>query len=174
MLYERVIPRKTSGRALVWNILLISLYVLGVLTGILCLVLLFSPPLFVLVLLLTLIFFLVTKKYLKVEYEYSFEGESFSIAKIYNKQARRSIVEIDLRKTLITAPADKDNLGRATRLHPDRILELTSYPNAPHTYFTIFEDESENRILVYFEGDEKSLGIIKRINPIVTTVHTFS
>jgi len=174
MFYERVVPRKTSRRVILWNIFLISLYIVGFLISSCFLLIFFSPALFLLAFLLTLTLVLITKKYFKVEYEYSFEGESFSISKIYNKQARHLVIEIDLRKTLITAPADEENIARANRLQVDKILDLTAYPNAPHTYFMVFEDEDETRFLIYFEGDEKSLGIIKRINPIVTTVRPFS
>lgn len=173
MLYERILPRKATGNALALNLLLIFLYVLGSISSILFLFPMGVPVLFALFALLTLILFLATKKYLKVEYEYSFEGNLFSISKIYSKRARKAIVEIDLKKTLMTAPADEANLERARRLEIDNILDLTASPNAKNVYFTIFEDDAEHRYLVYFEGDEKSLTIIKRIQPTVTTVRPF-
>ena len=171
MIYERVIKRKATGSALVGNAVLIAMYVLGL---VLCVFMLpISLYFSVLWLLLTLILFLTTRRYLSVEFEYSIDPERLSVSKIYGKRSRRLLLEIELKKTVLTAPADEENTERLNRLRIDKVYSYTSFSGAPNTYFTVFQDEDENNILVYFEGDEKSLTYFKRANPIVTTVRPF-
>ena len=172
MIYERVIPRLAKGKALVGNVILIACYALGLILAVAMLPV--SVYLTVLWVLATLFLFLFTNKYLRVEYEYFFDAETFGVAKIYSKRSRRAVLDIDLRKTLLTAPADEENLARAARLNVECELNFTSGPDAADVYFTVFEDERERKTMVLFEGDERSLKYFKRANPIATTVRPFT
>ncbi|MBQ8345747.1 MAG: hypothetical protein IJY42_05740, partial [Clostridia bacterium] len=172
VIYERVIPRKAKGKALLGNVALIFAYLLGILPGFW--VLRISIYLSVLLWLADGILIALTTRFLRVEYEYAAEGDCFSVSKIYGKRSRRLVVEWDMKHTLMTAPATEEFLPMARRLSPEREIDVLSSPQAENVYMTVFETEEEERVMVRFEADEKTLSIMKRANPTVTTVRPLS
>lgn len=108
-----------------------------------------------------------TWKYLQLEFEYSFSYGTLSIAKIYGKSTRRQLVEADMKSLLLIAPATEENIDRAELLEPDERVIAVSSESADDIWLALTGDKDEKRVLIFFEADERSLGILRTANPYV-------
>ncbi len=164
--YEKLLPQKTSGRALIVRLCVILGYLIW--AG-LCFALLvrvrFSPALLVLAIALTVLLVLVTWKYTTVEYEYAIYSGSFFVAKIYGKTKRKELLEIDLKQTLLIAPRTEEFLAKADRMQLDEIHWAVSAQNAENIWMIIYQSGEKSSSLLFFEADEDSLRLLRRENP---------
>ena len=172
--YERIIQQKATGRALLPRLLLIFGYLvwLGVWLVIFLRVYL-SAALVVLMLALTAALVVFTWKFVQVEYEYSIWGGSFFLAKIYGKQMRRELLEIDLKRAVLIAPRTEEFLKKANDLKPNELRWAVSSPKSENVWLLIYTDEDQSTSLLFFEADERSYRLLRRENPRATVNFNF-
>ena len=108
-----------------------------------------------------------TSKYCFMEFEYSFYMNSFSIAKIYGKKKRKHVIEADMTKLLMIAPATEENIEKADRFNPESRIIAVSSEQAENIWLCVTGEENEERQLIFFEADERSLSILKSCAPSV-------
>ena len=166
-IYERVIPLQKKGAMLRTCIVLCLVYGAIALGGTLWFLVTLNPYIAVLTVLLTVTVILLTGKYMRVEWEYSFAGDAFVISKIYGKSRRKTKFEADLKHLSgvdYTTPAA---LGDALRQARESILYATATPSAaPNSILMIFEvrgNESPSYRAVIIEGDERTEQLLRRV-----------
>ena len=108
---------------------------------------------------------LVTWKYLFLEFEYSFCMDTLSIAKIYGKKKRSAVIEINLKKLVLIAPATDESIKSAEHLEADSRIIAVSSENAENIWLLVTGEENEPREMIFIEADERSLGILKSNAP---------
>ena len=106
-----------------------------------------------------------TWKYLYLEYEYSFSCGTLCVSKIYGKRTRKQIIEADIKSLIMIAPATQENIEKAEHLDAEERVMAVSDENAENIWIALSGDINEKRTLVFFEADERSLGILKLGNP---------
>lgn len=112
-----------------------------------------------------LLLILITSKYLFLEFEYSFCMNTLTIAKIYGKKKRKQIFETDMSKLIMIAPATEENIEKADSLKPDARIIAVSSEYAENIWLCVTGEENEERALVFFEADERSLSILRSCSP---------
>lgn len=111
----------------------------------------------------------ITWKLFMLEYEYSFVGSSFSVAKIYAKSRRRTVAEAEIKDALFVAPATEENLARIAHYEISHTLYAISSDKAENVWFALFDEkEGKKRTCVYFEADDKTVSIFRKYNPHAT------
>lgn len=165
--YEKIVKVKNTGRALAKKISAIMGYCLFLSFWITAAV--FNAtrliPLLTLGALSTCIIVLLTWKYLRLEYEYSFWYGRMGIAKIYGKCKRKALIETEIRDLLIIAPATEENISRTQRFDIEDRIAAVSCESADDIWLAVTGGKDERRILIFFEADERSLSILKTFNP---------
>lgn len=124
-------------------------------------------PLLLTGILCTALLVLISRKYLSLEYEYSFWYGNLSVAKIYSKRKRKAVLSADIKDLLIIAPVSEDNIRRAQGFEPEKTVLALSSEQAEDIWLTVTGGKDEKRILLFFEADERSLAILKKSNPFV-------
>ena len=104
-------------------------------------------------------------KYLCLEYEYSFSYGVLCVSKIYGKRKRKQIVEADIKSLIMIAPATQENIAKAEHLEAEERVISVSSEKAENIWLVLTGDKDEKRVLVFFEADERSLAILKSVNP---------
>lgn len=169
--YEKVVKKAFKGTHLMKTVSAVLAYALFF--AIWLIIALNNAEKFVLVIaagvLCTVFLVILTLKYLQLEYEYSFWYGRMSIAKIYAKRTRKAVIETDIKDLLIIAPATEQNIARAEHFEiEDRVIAVSD-ETAEDIWLTVTGGKDERRILIFFEADDRSLGILKSTNP-----HAFS
>ena len=114
----------------------------------------------------TVALILLSWKYLDVEYEYALWYGSFEIAKIYSKKSRKNLLSADLKELLIVAPASEEYVNKAEHFGIDKRIDATS-PSSEEVWLLVTGGKDEPKTLVFFEADERMLGILKAASPSV-------
>lgn len=109
---------------------------------------------------------LITWKYLFLEYEYAFCQGVLTISKIYGKRKRKTIIEVNLQKLTLIAPATDESIEKADRQKPDDRIICVSSEYADNIWLLLTGEENEPRHLIFIEADERSLGILKQSAPL--------
>ncbi len=112
----------------------------------------------------TAILIALTWKYLKVEYEYSFESGILQLSKIYGKRKRKTLYEIELRTLLLAGEANEENLRRAEALNPTESIQFLSSERSDTAWFAVWDEEKGKRMILYFEGNERIRLILRHYN----------
>ena len=88
------------------------------------------------------------------------------IAKIYGKKKRKLLIETEIKTLLAIAPATDENIADAERRFEieDRIVAVSN-EQAENIWFVLTGGKDEKRILIFFEADDRSLTMLKSINP---------
>ena len=165
--YEKIVKKSFKGTHLAKTITLIMCYVLSAA----CFVILAfnspqkAPLILVAGALFTFCLVLLTFKYVRLEYEYSFWYGRMGIAKIYAKKKRKSVIDTDIKDLLMIAPATEENIARAEQLEIDDRLIAVSDESADNIWLAVTGGKDERRIMVFFEADDRSLGMLKSVNP---------
>ena len=169
-LYEKIVKVKSAKRTAMFisAILLYTLYIaVWVFAGIL------NPERSILIfiggILSCLLIVLISWKYLFLEYEYSFCQGTLSIAKIYGKRKRKSLIETDLSKLILVASATEENIQKADNLQPEKRIISVSNEYAEDIWLLVTGEENEPRILIFIEADERALSILKSNAPLAFT-----
>jgi hypothetical protein len=112
----------------------------------------------------TLLLVLVTRKYLSLEYEYSFWYGQLSVSKIYGKTKRKTLVEADMKALLMIAPATEEYIAKAEHFNIKSRIIAVSSEQADNIWLAVTGDEDLPHRLIFFEADDRSLGILKAAN----------
>lgn len=124
-----------------------------------------SLPILVLGALITGGFFLFTWKYAEIEYEYSLVANTFTLSKIYGKQRRKSICEIDLKRARLIAPCTEEYRKEAERMNPEQVIQAISKEDAPNRWLILWDDEEDNTLVLILEANDRLLRALRRENP---------
>lgn len=128
-----------------------------------------SFPILILGALITLAACLLTKRFTGIEYEYSLLGETMTVAKIYGKRQRRTLLEIPLKRARLIAPRTPDYQKQAEAMEPREIYRALSQPSAENQWMLLWDDEDDDgMLLLLFEADDRMLRHFRRENPRAT------
>lgn len=164
--YEKIVPRACVGKHRAVRITVYVGYVAFALLWVAPIVgSLFSPTRILLAVLSTLILVLGTRKYLHVEYEYSFVPESLTVSKIFGKQRRKTLLAADMKKMLLVAPYGEDALREVERFSPDKTVDATASPESEDVLIVVYEEDSDTRILLFLESDAQIIVQFRRYAP---------
>ena len=166
--YEKIVKVKCHGKQLAKRISAIMGYVLFF--SVWLSAALSSPSVFVPIVtagaLCTMMLVFVTFKYLLLEYEYSFWYGQLTVSKIYGKKKRRTAIEAEMKALLMIAPATEEYIAKAEHFEPEKRIIAVSSEDADNIWFMVTGGEDERRVLIFFEADDRSLGLLKSANPI--------
>lgn len=171
-LYEFVVEPPKSGKTLVKRILMICAYVIFDLS--LALIMLFNPaffPWFALSAVITSILIFFTWRFTSVEYEYSMVSGEITFSKIYGGRTRKQMVVFRLKECTMIAPAhQREWMERAELFEAQKVYHALSREDAPDAYFATFENDKQEKCIVFFEATEKALKICRFYNPSATVI----
>ena len=164
--YEKIVKKEFKGVHLAKTVSLVLCYILFF--AVWLIIALNSPQKMMLILAADILFtfslVLLTFKYIRLEYEYSFWYGRMAVAKIYAKKNRKVIIETDVKDLLIIAPATDENIARAERFEVEDRIIAVSAESAENIWLAVTGGKDEHRILIFFEADERSLGMLRSAN----------
>ncbi len=167
--YEKLLPQKATGRAMIPRLCLILCYIVFFSIWLVVFIRMgFVPALLVLGLALTVLLVFVTWKYTQLEYEYAIYAGSFFVAKIYGKTKRRELLELDLKQAILIAPRTEETLAQADRMKLDSVLWAVSSPKAENIWMIVYPHGEKSSALLFFEADEEAIRLLRRENPRAT------
>ena len=166
--YEKIVKVKCKGNqtaklisAIMGYVLFFSLWVAAALS---------SPAIFVPIItaggLSTALVVMVSAKYLMIEYEYSFWYEQLTVSKIYGKKNRRTLIETEIKNLLMIAPATDEYVAKAKHFEPEKEISAISSDDAENVWLAVSGGKDERKVLILFEADDRSLGMLRSANPI--------
>lgn len=167
--YEYVVTPKMTAALRLKKILFILLYVTwgGGLIIIGAAVRIIAPLLaFIPVTLWMLIFF--TWKYTKVAYEYSFWGGELKVNRLFGERSRKNLVAVKIRDLKHIYPCNADNREKIKAFSADTEIFAASSNDAERLVAALWTNESNKKIVLYFEADEKALRILRYYNSSIT------
>ena len=107
----------------------------------------------------------VGRRYLSVEYEYTFVTNELTIDRIFSQAFRRTAINVQMstvESIQKTDPAEKERM----LLDRDvKYLDFTSHDEDEVTYRIIFDDEKMGHCFLEFEPNEKLLNALWRCSP---------
>lgn len=153
-LYEQTIKRTQSNEEKLVNLGILAAGIVGILVSFVVLRGLFIIA--VVVILLIEYFVLLPRR--SIEVEYSFFDQVLEISYIYNKEKRKTKLEIDMRNVETIAPTDSEEI-RA--YHPQKELDFSSGEENRDTY-SIMVRLGSQLTQVIVEPNEKMLLLLKK------------
>ena len=170
-IYEKVIKKRDdSGRiiakicALVGYICFDLAWIWGIVASS------FNLGVIALAVIFTVFLINLTWKLFMLEYEYSFVGSEFSVAKIYAKQRRKTILNAEISDALLIAPATEENLDSLERHEIEKTAYAVSKLDAENIWFALFSvKEGKSKMCVYFEADERMINLFRQYNARATS-----
>ncbi len=162
--YERVLLLPKKGAHLRACILLYCLYASLAILGAVWFFLTLSPYAAGLSVLLEVALILLTRKHLRVEYEYAFLGGTLTVAKIFGRSSRRVVCELDLDRLILVDYLTDDSLQAAARMSPSESADARAVPDAPGLIL-VWEDDGKSRFACIIESDERTELILRRTRP---------
>ena len=120
----------------------------------------------ILLLFATLVWYL--SRFYAIEYEYTQTGGTFDAAAVYNKQYRRELVSIDLKKSARLVAPYKGGLIEGGFI-PKKRRDLRSSPDAPNPYVIIY-DTGDGDAAVIFDATARIVNNMHMQVPAVTVV----
>ena len=165
--YEKIVKKHIRGGLLLLRISLIAAYVIFAAIGFTLTFLLAkgSPALILLVGALDSVLILLTWKFTNVEFEYAVLSGYFFVSKIYGKSRRKELFEEDLSRAVMIAPYNEKYAKNANESKPDKIIEAISSQDAENVWFALFESTEKERVLIFFEADQRALKAFRHANP---------
>ena len=164
--YERVVPRLCVGKYLAIRISVYlgyacfaALWIAPIIRS------LFSPVLIVLAVLLTATLVLLTKNFLHVEYEYTFVTDTLTVAKIFGKSRRKTMLTLELKQARLVTVADEDGLREIERLSPQKELDVRASPESEQALAIVYDEGKDTRALLLMESDERTVAFFRRHAP---------
>ena len=109
--------------------------------------------------------FRISWKYIQIEYEYSFCYGDMNVSKIYGKRKRKALAHADIKSLLFIAPATQENINKAEKLEIEERIIAVSSEEADNIWLAVTGDKDEKRLMMFFEADERSLALLKSVNP---------
>lgn len=163
--YERILPIRARGKQLFLVISLLLLYALVAATGGVIFLNTLNPSVALLTFLITLTLVLFTKKYLHTEYEYAFVGGRLTVARIYGKRSRKTVVDVDMSQLLLVDYDGKRAREAVLRMNPEETVVALSTPNASPTLLFLWEENKKKRKLLCIESDQRTEELLRRNYP---------
>ena len=164
--YERIVKQACAGNVLMVRIAAYIGYAAFALLWLSPIISsLFNPLLIALAVLTTVILVLLTRKYLHIEFEYSFVGGTLTVSKIYGRKKRKILLCEELRSALWISPITEEALARAESMSPTKICAATASPSSSSSLLLVFDTEKKERVLLLIESDERTLAICRRVAP---------
>ena len=71
----------------------------------------------------------------------------------------------DIKSLTMIAPATQENIAKAEHFEPDARVYAISSEAAENIWLALTGDKDEDRVLIFFESDERSLDLLKSVNP---------
>lgn len=152
-IYEQIIKHTLSDKEKLTNL---GILVAGI-VGILFSFVFFKGLFFVPVALILLAEYFVLQQRRSIEIEYSYFDNILEISYIYNKEKRKTKLEVDMRSAEIIVPTDSDEVEA---YRPQKILDFSSGETNKNTY-SVFVKHQNLLTQVIVEPDEKLLVILK-------------
>lgn len=87
-----------------------------------------------------------TKKFLFVEYEYSFTNGIFEIDAIYQRKTRKKIIEFEVKDTLLFAPIDS-NECKSSNITIQKTIDAVPKGNTDKVYCVIASNGAEKTMI---------------------------
>ena len=113
-----------------------------------------------------------TWRYVSIEYEYYILDGEFSMLEVYGSKSMRELCHVRVSAMKVIAPYHDTNKAEADAIPAVRRIEGVSTMSAPDIYYGIFEDESGEDCVVFFEVTEKALKVLKYYNSEIEVVKT--
>lgn len=104
------------------------------------------------------------KKYMVVEYEYSFTNGELDIDVIYEMKKRKRCVQFDLKDVELMAPKDSCYLKDFHNI-PQKQKKLYNNNNCKDIYYVIVNVQKEGRVLLKIAPNNILLDMCYRFNP---------
>ena len=165
-IYEKLIRKKQNGKTLFLRILTVAVTVLICGAGLLWSVTAKNPLPILVLLPLSLVFaFRFVWARLSVEYEITVTSELFSIATIYGKRSRRTLLECDITDIQILAPDTQEHRARVERLKPEAEYTVKEDASVADGYLLVFEEEKNKTVLVRLDSDEELMRRVRFRKP---------
>ena len=103
-----------------------------------------------------------TWRYTQVQYEYSFFAGDVTVSRILNDRFRKTMIAVHIRKIEAVFPCNGSYDAEIERFGADKTIFAASTEDAPNLCVALWHDEeSEQKIRLYFEPDEKSIKILR-------------
>ena len=163
--YEYVVTPKMTPALRMKKLFFIALYILwgGGLIIVGAAVRIIAPLLaFIPVTLWMLVFF--TWKYTKVAYEYSFWGGEIKVNRMLGEKSRRTLVTVKIRDLKAVYPCKNSDRAEIKEFAPEKEIFAASSEDAERLVAALWIDESDKKVVLYFEADEKAIRILKYYN----------
>lgn len=161
--YERVLKKKRLKSV----ILAVSLYALILFVWLIVIfgVGRFDPALILLAPISTLAVVLITWKYTRVEYEYSFVGGTFTFSKIYGGRSRRCVLEVEIRSLKEIFPYNEETAKKIENITDKTLIKGIPSGSSQNPCVLSFEDNKEKAVFFILDCDGRSAKILKFYNP---------
>ncbi len=164
--YEHVVEKKLEGSFLARRVLMIALYVIYVLAFfIIGTITRLGVPMLALIPITLWILIWLTWPYCKIEYEYALIDGNLTFSVIYGGRRRREQFSIRIASAERVAPIGEKYDSEVVEFEPSRVYNgLSSGRDPKDAYFLLFENESEEGCVFYFEATARMLRILKYYN----------
>ena len=168
--FECVVAQKKTAALMAKKAALVIIYILwvvvwlvvGALTKLIAYLLALIP-----ISLWVIIFF--TWRYTKVQYEYSFFAGELTVSRILNDRFRKVLMTVQIRKMTAVLPVNSESKAEIERFGAEKTVFAASDESAEGLCVAMWTDEdSGERIRLYFEPDEKSRKILRYYNAAAT------
>ena len=111
-----------------------------------------------------------TWRYTQVQYEYSFFAGEITVSRILNDRFRKVMLKVHIRAIEKVLPCTDDHKAEIERFEAQKTVFAASDENAPGLCVALwYDEESEQKIKLYFEPDEKSVKILRYYNAAAMT-----
>ena len=166
--YENVVKFPTKGailvKKLVLAILVAALVVGWVMLGLMKHI---NPGLIFFVALIPLLVGYIILLNIDVEYEYSINESTVTLARIFAKSRRRTVFETEGKDILFIAPATEENIKRAEAMSIEKRYDIYTEKASDPLWLIVFEGKKGSKYLFVFSAEQNITRILKLLRPSV-------
>ena len=165
-IYEKVIKRKNNRSRIIAKLLAVVGYVGFDLLWLLAAIRTkYNLGVLALAIISTVFLVIFTWRFFDLEYEYSFVGSEFTVAKIYSSRLRRQLFCEDLSNAVMIAPATDENISRIEGFEIEKSIYAISSPSAENVWLCLFEQEkTQVYTCIYLDADERIIKLFRQYN----------
>lgn len=111
-----------------------------------------------------------TWRYTQVQYEYSFFAGDLTVSRILNDRFRKELMTVKIRQIEAVLPYNEAYKTEIERFGADRVIFAASAEDADGLCVALwYDEESEQKTVLYFEPDEKSVKVLRYYNAAAMT-----
>ena len=100
----------------------------------------------------------------QVEYEYSYFAGVLTVCRIRGSRSRKKLAEIAIRDIAAIYPCDEEHTAQIEAFGETKTIFAASGTTAPNLWVALWTNESDSKVALYFEPNEKALKILKYYN----------